>query len=68
MKENVPNLENFQTIFRRQIKCQKCKNQSVRFILDKDKHAYEWVLTFNVSENNDVMVNTQLMMGSKINL
>jgi hypothetical protein len=36
MKENVPILENFKLFSEVKFKCQKRKNQSVRFILDKD--------------------------------
>jgi len=54
MKKNVHILECKKTSFRVQIQHQKCKNQIVWFILDSDKHAFEW--TFSLLEDNGVMI------------
>jgi hypothetical protein len=67
MKENVPILEILKQFSEVKLNVKNAKIKVLDSFLTKIKHAYEW--TFNVSENNnDVMVDAQLVMGSKINL
>jgi hypothetical protein len=66
MKGNVPILEILKQFLEVESNVKNAKIKVLDSFLTKIKHAYEW--TFNVSENNDVMVNDQLMMGSKIYL
>jgi hypothetical protein len=44
----------------------KFKNQSHWLVFDYNKHAHEW--TFNVSEDNGIMVDAWLMMEFENNL